>query len=168
MIRHLCAQAGVKISGLSSHSDLLNPEWGVLYARRGIRYARALGVNIVQITEDMYPPKWVDERLLWRLGRELAFRPAFHESLDTVKGRPHGHHLYRWNSGFWWLRREVRKRLNLSDPDQLDTQLDEELGVSRQNGYLQLLPDTARLRPNCVNASIRYFAPSTPTLKCQL
>ena len=31
-ILDLCAQAGVKISGLSSHSDLLNPEWGVLYA----------------------------------------------------------------------------------------------------------------------------------------
>ncbi len=60
-ILDLCAQAGVKISGLSSHSDLLNPEWGVLYARRGIRYARALGVKIVQITEDMYPPKWMTE-----------------------------------------------------------------------------------------------------------
>ena len=61
-ILDLCTQAGVKISGLSSHSDLLNPEWGVLYARRGIRYARALGVNIVQITEDMYPPKWMTEQ----------------------------------------------------------------------------------------------------------
>ncbi len=61
-ILDLCAEAGVKISGLSSHSDLLNPEWGVLYARRGIRYARALNVNIVQITEDMYPPKWMTEQ----------------------------------------------------------------------------------------------------------
>ncbi|MEK7685872.1 MAG: sugar phosphate isomerase/epimerase [Verrucomicrobiota bacterium] len=61
-IQDLCAEAGVKISGLSSHSDLLNPEWGVLYARRGIRYARALGVNVVQITEDMYPPKWMTEQ----------------------------------------------------------------------------------------------------------
>ena len=61
LIKDLCAEAGVKISGLSSHSDLLNPEFGVLYARRGIRYARALGVNVVQITEDMYPPKWIDE-----------------------------------------------------------------------------------------------------------
>ncbi|MFH1741952.1 MAG: sugar phosphate isomerase/epimerase [bacterium] len=60
-IKDLCEEAGVKISGLSSHSDLLNPEYGVLYARRGIRYARALGVNVVQITEDMYPPKWIDE-----------------------------------------------------------------------------------------------------------
>ncbi len=62
VIREMCEKAGVKISGLSSHSDLLNPEFGVLYARRGIRYAKALGVNIVQITEDMYPPKWIDEK----------------------------------------------------------------------------------------------------------
>jgi sugar phosphate isomerase/epimerase len=61
-IKDLCAEAGVRISALSSHSDLLNPEWGVLYARRGIRYAKALGVNIVQITEDMYPPKWMTEQ----------------------------------------------------------------------------------------------------------
>ncbi len=64
-ILDLCAEAGVQISGVSSHSDLLNPEWGVLYARRGIRYARALGVNIVQITEDMYPPKWMTEEIAY-------------------------------------------------------------------------------------------------------
>ena len=92
-------------------------------------------------------PKWVDERLLWRLGKELVYMPAFHESLNTVKGVPHGHHLYSWNSGFWWLRREVRKQLKLSGPDPLEAQLDEELGVTRHNGFLQLQPETARLRP---------------------
>ena len=49
--------------------------------------------------------------------------------------------------GFWWLRREVRKRLNLSGPDPLEAQLDEELGISRRNGFLQLQPESARLRP---------------------
>lgn len=92
-------------------------------------------------------PKWVDERLLWRLGKELIYMPAFHESLNTVKGLPHGHHLYSWNSGFWWLRREVRQRLNLSGPDPLEAQLDAELGISRENGFLRLQPETARLRP---------------------
>lgn len=62
VIKDICERAGVKISGLSTHSDLLSPEFGVLYARRGIRYAKALGVNIVQITEDMYPPQWIDEK----------------------------------------------------------------------------------------------------------
>lgn len=68
-IKDLCAEAGVKISGLSSHSDLLSPEFGVQYARRGIRYAKALGVNVVQITEDMYPPKWIDETEAFHLMR---------------------------------------------------------------------------------------------------
>jgi sugar phosphate isomerase/epimerase len=61
-IQQMIGSAGVKISALSSHSDLLNPEFGVLYARKGIRYAKALGVNVVQITEDMYPPKWMTEQ----------------------------------------------------------------------------------------------------------
>ncbi len=61
-IKQLVAEAGVRISALSSHSDLLNPEYGVLYARKGIRYAKALGVKVVQITEDMYPPKWMTEQ----------------------------------------------------------------------------------------------------------
>ena len=61
-IKQMIGASGVKISALSSHSDLLNPEYGVLYARKGIRYAKALGVNVVQITEDMYPPKWMKEQ----------------------------------------------------------------------------------------------------------
>ena len=60
-IKQMIGEAGVKISALSTHSDLLNPEFGVLYARKGIRYAKALGVNVVQICEDMYPPKWMTE-----------------------------------------------------------------------------------------------------------
>jgi sugar phosphate isomerase/epimerase len=73
IIKDLCTEAGVKISGLSSHSDLLNPEYGVLYARRGIRYARALGVNVVQICEDMHPPAWIDESEAYNIMR-IALR----------------------------------------------------------------------------------------------
>lgn len=61
-VQDLVDRAGVKISGLSAHSDLLSPEYGVLYARAGIRYAKALGVPVVQITEDMHPPKWMSEQ----------------------------------------------------------------------------------------------------------
>jgi sugar phosphate isomerase/epimerase len=60
-IKDMVDEAGVKISAVSSHSDLLNPEWGVEYARKGIVYAKALGVPVVQITEDMYPPSWMTE-----------------------------------------------------------------------------------------------------------
>lgn len=92
-------------------------------------------------------PAWVDDRTLWRLEKELAYMPAFHESISTVTGKPHGHHLYSWNSGYWWLRREVRKRLVLSDPDPLESRLDKELGVMHQDGYLALDPGSPTLRP---------------------
>ncbi|MCA9430909.1 MAG: sugar phosphate isomerase/epimerase [Candidatus Omnitrophica bacterium] len=61
VIQALVDDAGVKISGLSTHSDLLSVEFGVLYARKAIAYAKALGVNVVQICEDMHPPDWVTE-----------------------------------------------------------------------------------------------------------
>jgi hypothetical protein len=92
-------------------------------------------------------PDWVDEQLLWRLEKELAWMPAFHESISTITGKPHGHHLYSWNSGFWWLRRETRKRLGQTGPDPLEAALDGRLGVSRLDGYLVLDPSQATLRP---------------------
>ncbi|MBI2435337.1 MAG: hypothetical protein HYV26_20970 [Candidatus Hydrogenedentes bacterium] len=64
--------------------------------------------------------------------------PAFHESISTVDGHPHGHHLYSWNSGFWWLRREVRQRLGMTDPDPLGAALDTKLGIVRQAEILSL------------------------------
>ena len=91
--------------------------------------------------------KWVDDQLIWRLEKELAFMPAFHESISTVTGKPHGHHLYSWNSGYWWLRREVRKQLGLNDPDPVELQMDKELGISHRNGFLVLDPSITTLRP---------------------
>jgi hypothetical protein len=91
--------------------------------------------------------EWVDARLLWRLQKELAHMPAFHESISTVTGQPHAHHLYSWNSGFWWLRRETRNRLGLKGTDPLEARLDQELGVVHRDGYLVLAPEAARLRP---------------------
>lgn len=92
-------------------------------------------------------PAWIDEKLLWRLEKELAVMPAFHESISTVDGHPHGHHLYSWNSGFWWLRREVRTRLGMDGPDPLAAALDVKLGIQRQDQMLLSVPETATLRP---------------------
>ncbi|MDB6036761.1 MAG: hypothetical protein JWM99_602 [Verrucomicrobiales bacterium] len=91
--------------------------------------------------------KWVNGRLLWRLEKELAVMPAFHESISTVNGQPHGHHLYSWNSGFWWLRREVRARLGLKGEDTLGGALDRELGIGYRDGHLVLELEKATLRP---------------------
>lgn len=83
-------------------------------------------------------PEWIDEQLLWRIEKELAWMPAFHESISTVDGKPHGHHLYSWNSGYWWLRREVRAHLGMTGPDPLDARLDALLNVTRRDGFLAL------------------------------
>ena len=89
----------------------------------------------------------IDEKLLWRLEKELAVMPAFHESISTLDGHPHGHHLYSWNSGFWWLRERVRERLGMVAPDPLAIALDAKLGIVRRDGMLYLEPKTATLRP---------------------
>jgi sugar phosphate isomerase/epimerase len=64
--KDLCGRQKLKISGLSSHSDLLDTRVGVEYARKGIMYARALADRglfdtppVVQICETMFPPKWM-------------------------------------------------------------------------------------------------------------
>lgn len=88
---------------------------------------------------------WIDDQLVWRLEKELAHMPAFHESLNTQTGAPYGHHLYSWNSGYWWLRREVRKRLGMEGPDPVEARLDEMLGVTREDGYLHLQPGVRTL-----------------------
>jgi hypothetical protein len=62
------------------------------------------------------------------------------ESISTVTGKPHGHVLYSWNSGYWWLRREIRKRLGQTGPDPVDTAIDRRLGVVREHGALRLDP----------------------------
>lgn len=66
-IKAMMNRAGVQMSGLSTHSDLLSPEFGVLYARKGIHYATALGVNVVQICENMHPPAWLSEEDAYHL-----------------------------------------------------------------------------------------------------
>jgi len=64
--KDFCGRLSLKISGLSSHSDLLDTRVGVEYARRGIIYARQLAdlglfdtPPVVQICETMHPPRWM-------------------------------------------------------------------------------------------------------------
>ncbi len=87
------------------------------------------------------PETEVDALLVQRIAQEIAHVPAFNESISTVTGQPHGHILYSWNSGYWWLRREIRRRLGQSGPDPVDAAIDRRLGVRRENGELKLAPD---------------------------
>lgn len=89
------------------------------------------------------PAAEVDALLVERIAREIAHVPAFNESISTVNGQPHGHVLYSWNSGFWWLRKEIRKRLGQTGPDPIGTAIDRRLGVVRENDTLELRAGTA-------------------------
>ncbi|MBI3848913.1 MAG: hypothetical protein HY298_01285 [Verrucomicrobia bacterium] len=93
------------------------------------------------------PSEEVDQHLIWRIEKELAFVPAFNESISTVTGKPHGHILYSWNSGYWWLRHEFRKRQKQKGADPVEVAIDKKLGVVRDKHGLRLEPDVATLRP---------------------
>jgi len=93
------------------------------------------------------PAAEVDALLAQRIEREIARVPAFNESISTVDGHPHGHILYSWNSGYWWLRKEIRRRLGLKGPDPVGAAIDRHLGVVRQNGALQLRPEVVLEKP---------------------
>lgn len=121
-----------------ANGDLLDGHSGV-YVYGGSWFLNDAANYLAGLIHGM-DPAWVDEQLLWRLEKELAWMPAFHESISTVTGKPHGHHLYSWNSGYWWLRREVRKHLGMTGPDPLDARLDARLGVTRVDGRLLLQP----------------------------
>ncbi len=127
-----------------ANGDLLDGHSGV-YTNGGSWFLND-GANYLDGLIHGMDPKWVDDQLVWRMEKELAFMPAFHESISTVTGKPHGHHLYSWNSGYWWLRREVRKRLNQGVPDPVEVRMNKELGISYRDGYLYLDPDSAKLR----------------------
>lgn len=89
----------------------------------------------------------VDSRLVERIELELRHNPAFNEDIDTTTGKPHGHVLYSWNSGFWWLRKEIRRRLGQTGPDPVAAAVDAKLGVVRDGGFLRLEPASAKAVP---------------------
>lgn len=82
------------------------------------------------------PATEVDALLSERIAREIARAPAFNESISTVDGHPHGHILYSWNSGYWWLRKEIRRRLSQTGADPVDRAIDAQWAVTREQGYL--------------------------------
>jgi len=92
------------------------------------------------------PASEIDQRLIDRVMLEIRHYPAFNESINTVNGEPHGHILYSSNSGYAWIRPEVRKRIGISGPDRVATAIDERLGVVRQDGSLRLTGRTAETR----------------------
>jgi len=59
-IQRACAQAGVKLSGLSSHCPLIKPEISVEYLKQAIRFAAECGAPVVN-TDEGPKPSWTTE-----------------------------------------------------------------------------------------------------------
>jgi len=119
-----------------ANGDLIDGHSGV-YVFGGSWYLNDSANYLAGLIHGM-DPQWVDNQLVWRLEKELATMPAFHESISTLNGNPHGHHLYSWNSGYHWLRKEVRKRMNMTGPDPVEQRMDQMLGVLNVDGKLAL------------------------------
>ena len=59
-VKRACAQAGVKLSGLSSHTPLCKPEIGAEYLKQAIRFAAECGAPMIN-TDEGPKPKWTTE-----------------------------------------------------------------------------------------------------------
>src|SRR5579864_433875 len=59
-VKLACAQAGVQLSGLSSHTPLCKPEIGTEYLKQAIRFAAECGAPVVN-TDEGPKPKWSSE-----------------------------------------------------------------------------------------------------------
>jgi sugar phosphate isomerase/epimerase len=59
-VRRACEQAGVKLSGLSTHTPLCKPEISVEYLKQAIRFAAECGAPVVN-TDEGPKPQWTTE-----------------------------------------------------------------------------------------------------------
>jgi len=59
-IKNACEKAGVKISGLSTHTPLCKPEISVEYLKQAIRFAAEIGAPVVN-TDEGPKPGWTTE-----------------------------------------------------------------------------------------------------------
>lgn len=59
-VKRACAKAGVKLSGLSSHTPLVRPEIGTEYLKQTIRFAAECGAPVVNTDEGPKAP-WTTE-----------------------------------------------------------------------------------------------------------
>ena len=59
-VSRACADAGVKLSGLSTHTPLCKPEISVEYLKQAIRFAAECGAPVVN-TDEGPKPKWTSE-----------------------------------------------------------------------------------------------------------
>jgi sugar phosphate isomerase/epimerase len=59
-IKRACEKAGIKLSGLSSHTPLIKPEIGTEYLKQAVRFAAECGAPVVN-TDEGPKPAWTTE-----------------------------------------------------------------------------------------------------------
>lgn len=59
-IKRACEKAGIKLSGLSSHTELCRPDYSVNYLKQAIRFAAECGAPVVN-TDEGPKPSWTTE-----------------------------------------------------------------------------------------------------------
>jgi len=89
-IRKMCEKAGVKISGLSSHTPLCKPDISGNYLKQAIRFAAECGAPVVN-TDEGPKPRWTTEEEDFVLMRyTLTEAAAFAENRGILIGiEPH-------------------------------------------------------------------------------
>ena len=76
LMKEICDENGVKLSGLSAHCPLMRPEISVDYLCMAIRFAADVGAPIVNSDEGV-KPDWMDE--------EMAFKVMEYTLTQAVK-----------------------------------------------------------------------------------
>ncbi len=67
-MKDILEEYGVKASGLSAHSPLMRPEISVPYLEKAIRFAAAIGANVVN-TDEGIRPQWLDDEECFQVMR---------------------------------------------------------------------------------------------------
>ncbi len=83
-----------------------------------------------------WPADEIAKLIAERIEEEIAIVPAFNEDINTVTGQPHGHILYSWNSGYSWLRKMFRQRMNRTGDDPVETAINRKLNIVRDRAKM--------------------------------
>jgi len=80
-VRRACERAGVKLSGLSSHTPLARPEVSLEYLKQAIRFAAECGAPVVNTDEGPKPPWTTEEE------DHVLMRYVLHEAAAVAEPR---------------------------------------------------------------------------------
>lgn len=67
-MKDILQKYGVKASGLSAHTPLMRPEISVPYLEKAVRFAAAIGANVVN-TDEGIRPEWLDDEECFQVMR---------------------------------------------------------------------------------------------------